>query len=391
MKLLITSDEHLNKGEPERLETFLRLVKQGIEMEIDALLIGGDLFHSNGAFRALKGEVISEMKKLDPNFNLITVPGNHDSEISSSNFLGENFSVLDEENRRQVISSREEEIEVVGLPFREGSGATETANSLPTPSGGTSSVLLTHGSLIDSNGDYYFTKSPEEREEKDHLIFREDLEKINYDLVVLGHWHGTKLIEGRNGFFLYPGSMIPVSRREEGEKSYWILEITEEDLTDLKKRPVRFGSAWYFRKEKLFIVPDQEADPPGELRELLEGIEADDRCRLKVVVEGFLPEEKELRFRNKLLDVTRDFEDRFREIELGWQIAGTERIDTPLVRKFIERVEVLDNSEVEPKDFLEGGESKLADLFRETIEGEFERVKREVLKKSLQIFSERLN
>lgn len=391
MKLLITSDEHLNKGEPERLETFLRLVKQGIEMEIDALLVGGDLFHSNGAFRALKGEVISELEKLDPDFTLMTVPGNHDSEIFSSSFLGENFSILDEENRRQVISGQEEEIEVVGLPFREGSGATETANSLPKPSGGTSSVLLTHGSLIDSNGDYYFTKSPEGREEKDHLIFREDLEKINYDLVVLGHWHGTKLIEGRNGFFLYPGSIIPVSRREEGEKYYWILEITEEDVIDLKKRPVRFDSSWYFREEKLFIVPDQEADPPGELHQLLEGIEPDDRCRLKVVVEGFLPEEKELRFRNKLLDVTRDFEDRFREIELGWQIAGAERIDTPLVRKFIEGVEGLDNSKVEPKDFLEGSESKLADLFRETIEGEFERIKRKVLEKSLQIFSERLN
>lgn len=391
MKVLITSDGHLNKGEPERLGTFLQLVEQGIEEEIDALLVGGDLFHSNRAFRSLKGEITRHMRKLGPDFEVLTVPGNHDSEVSSSNFLGKNFTVLDEKNRRKEVYSREDKLEVIGLPFTEGTSTAETGNILPKPSEGVNSILLTHGSLIDPNGNYAFTGPLDEREDKEHLLFREDLEKIEYDLVVLGHWHGTKLIEGREGYFLYPGSFIPVSRREKGEKYYWILEITGEEAIDLQKRPVRFESSWYFREETLFLVPGHESAPQEELRQLLESIEPDDRCRLNVVVDGFLPEEKELGFRNKLLEVTGGFEDQFGKIQLDWNVIGTDKIDTPLVNKFIRKVEALDNSEVEPKDFLENDESQLADYFRETIEEEFGRVKREILKRSLQIFSERLD
>ncbi len=154
---------------------------------------------------------------------------------------------------------------------------------------------------------------------------------------------------------------------------------------------MRFESSWYFREETLFLVPGHENAPQEELRQLLESIEPDDRCRLNVVVDGFLPEEKELGFRNKLLEVTGGFEDQFGKIQLDWNVIGTDKIDTPLVNKFIRKVEALDNSEVEPKDFLENDESQLADYFRETIEEEFGRVKREILKRSLQIFSERLD
>jgi len=391
LKLLITADGHLDDGKPDRLETFIRLVKQGIAEEIDALLVAGDLYHSNRAFRSLKSEINSQIDRLDPDFEVLTVPGNHDDALSSSNFLGENFVVLDEQNRRRIVSSQEGEIEVVGLPFREGTSSAETLKSLPKPSEAGKSVLLTHGSLIDTNGGYAFPKPIDEMDEKKHLIFREDLEKTNYDLVVLGHWHGTKLFAGGNGYILYPGSFMPISRREKGEKSYWTLETTEEGPVDLQDHPVKFDSAWYFREETLFFAPGHTDNPQDELRKLLTGVEADDRCRLKVVVDGFLPEEAELRVRNELLDATEDFEDLFREITLDWRITGTDKIDTPLVNKFIKKVEGMDNSEVEPTDFLEGEESRLEEFFRETIEEEFENVKKEILKKSLKIFSERLN
>ena len=391
MKLLITADGHLNEDEPERLETFIRLVKQGIGEEIDALLVAGDLFHSNSAFRSLKSEMNSRIEELDPDFEVLIVPGNHDDDLSSSNFLGENFVVLDEENRRRVVSGRGEEIEVVGLPFREGADTAETLKRLPEPSGGGNSLLLTHGSLIDASGGYAIPEPGEELNEKKHLLFREDLEKTNYDLVVLGHWHGTKLLEGRNSFLLYPGSLIPVSRREQGQKSYWTLETTEEGPVDLREHLVKFDSAWYFRTERLYFVPGHASDPQGDLRELLAGMEADDRCRLKVVIDGFLPEEAELRIRNELLDVREDFEDQFRDITLDWQVTGTDKIDSPLVSKFIEKVEGMDKAELEPTDFLEVEESRLQELFRETIEEDFETVKREILNNSLQIFSERLS
>jgi len=110
-----------------------------------------------------------------------------------------------------------------------------------------------------------------------------------------------------------------------------------------------------------------------------------------VVIDGFLPEEAELRIRNELLDVREDFEDQFRDITLDWQVTGTDKIDSPLVSKFIEKVEGMDKAELEPTDFLEVEESRLQELFRETIEEDFETVKREILNNSLQIFSERLS
>lgn len=391
MKLLITSDAHLNEEEPERLTTFFRLVELGIREGIDAFLVGGDLFHSNRAFRSLKGEFSTELEKLEPGFKIFTVPGNHDSEISSSNFLGENFSVLDENDRRRRVSSRDSDLEVVGLPFREGAGRAEIADSLPAPAKNRKSLLLTHGSLIDPSGNYALAESLEEAGQEEHLIFREDLEKLNYELVILGHWHQSKRIEGQNGYFLYPGSFIPVSRREKGEKFYWILKISEGEGIDLQNFPVNFGSSWYYREESLFSLPGGEQDLTRELRELLEEIEADDRCSLIVVIKGFLPKEAELERRNELLEVTRGFTDKFREVQLDWKNTVTDKIDKPLVSRFIRGVEKMDNSGLKPGDFLDREESQLADFFREALEEGFETVKREILEQTLQVFFDRLD
>lgn len=391
MKVLITADLHLSEDEPARLEALQWLVRRGSEEGVDAMLIAGDLFDSNRALRALKGELLSSRSEIGVEFPILTVPGNHDSDLSSSSYLGEEFIVLDESSGPVTISANGEDLLVIGLPYQKGRNRAFRDNRTSDVVESENVLFLTHGSLIDSENEYILQGINRQEEENDHLIFRRDFSELNYDCVVLGHWHQASYLKGTGTDFLYPGSPLPISRRELGRKWYWLLEIRDGKEFNFHKRPVASEGSWYYRKKSLFSVPIYGNDLPREFRDLLNRIEKDPRCALIVEVDGFVPKEDELELKGKLEEISSEFENEFHAVQLEWNVSTAGKFNEPFPSRFIEKIEHLDGSDVDLDNILKADESRYAGLFRETIDEEFEEVKKRILKGSLKAILERLD
>ncbi len=89
MKILCTADIHLKADQPESLKTLEWVLEEAETRGIDCVLIGGDLFDSMEDFRELKGDVEQVFSRVGDSIEALMVSGNHDSEISSGDHLGE--------------------------------------------------------------------------------------------------------------------------------------------------------------------------------------------------------------------------------------------------------------------------------------------------------------
>ncbi len=391
IKLLITADLHLSEDEPERLEVFQWLVERGIEEDVDAILIGGDMFDSGHAFRSLKGELLSHPQATGAELPVFTVPGNHDSNLSSTSYLGEGFRVLDETSGPATIHSDGDSLSIRGLPYRRGKNRGLRKSEVLEATKGGANILLTHGSLIDPDREYIFQGIDCQNEENKHLIFRRDFSELDYDCVVLGHWHQADHLKGENTDFIYPGSPVPTSKRELGRKWYWTLKIENGEELEFEKKSVNSESSWYYRKETLFSVPNHGDSLPGELRKLLRGLERDPRCSLIVEIDGFASRENELQLKGELEEISNRFEDEFYEVELAWEISPIGKLDRPFPSRFIEEIGRLDASDIDLNGILGADEGQYADLFSKILDGELEEVKRRALRGGLEVISERLD
>ncbi|MEF8798169.1 MAG: metallophosphoesterase [Candidatus Bipolaricaulota bacterium] len=392
MKLVVTADLHLSESEPERLEIFRWLLNQVIEENADGLLIGGDVFDSNHDFRVLKGEFLSTLKDLRTYFPIVTVPGNHDSGLTSRTFLGERTSILDDRNEKVTLSAEGQKVIITGRGYHPGENEEGNLRDVPeAPPTGTTSIFLTHGSLIDPEREYIFKGIDRQDEENEHLIFRRDFDDLNYDCVILGHWHGSSHFQGEKTDFLYPGSLLPTSKSELGEKFYWVLTLSDGGKFEFNRKPITADSSWYYRKESLFALPNYGKETPDRLHELLNEVPGDPSCYLIVEIRGFVSSKDELELKEKLDKVKNNFEGDFNDIQLDWNLVATEGFDEPLVSNFIKKIEELDKSDVNPGSFLSSNESRYLSIFRSLINDEFDEIKRRILEGSLQVFSDRLD
>lgn len=392
MKLVVTADLHLSESDPKRLKVFRWLLRRVTEENADGLLIGGDVFDSNHDFKVLKGEFLSTLKDLTTSFPIVTVPGNHDSELTSRTFLGERTSILDDKNGITTFSAEGQKVIITGRGYHRGEKEEENQKDIPeAPPTGTASIFITHGSLIDPEREYIFKGIDRQDEENEHLIFRRDFDDLNYDCVVLGHWHGSSHFQGEKTDFLYPGSPLPTSKRELGKKFYWVLTLLDRGRFEFNKKPITADASWYYQKESLFALPNYGKETPDRLHELLNEVPEDPRCHLIVEIRGFVSSKDELELKEKLDEVKRNFEGNFNAIQLDWNLVATEGFDEPLVSNFIEEIEELDRSDVNPESFLGSTESRYLSIFKSLINDEFEEIKRRILEGSLQVFSDRLN
>lgn len=390
MKLLITADLHLNEDEPERLEVFQWLVDRGLEIGVDAMLIGGDMFDSNHAYQSLKGELLPHLQDTGVGFPIFTVPGNHDSDLSSSSYLDEGIRVLDERSGSATIDPDGESPSITGIPYRKGKNPDFRKNEASVADEGPN-ILLTHGSLIDPDREYIFQGIDRQKEENDHLIFRKDFAELNYDIVVLGHWHQADHLEGENTDFLYPGSPVPTSKRELGRKWYWVLEIENGGEFKFRQKSVDSESSWYYRKETLFSVPNYGTPLSEEFQKLLKGIEKDPHCSLIIEIDGFVSRENELELKGELGEIRNKFEDDFYGVQLDWKINTSGKLDEPFPSRFIEKITQLDGSDVDLDGILGADEAQYADLFRKMLDEDLEEVKKRALRGGLEVIYRRLD
>ncbi len=218
LKILHTSDLHLCEDREERWEALVELVRIGTKENIDVMAISGDLFNEDVDADLLRPRLREVLGGGD--FETLILPGNHDrNSYRDGLFFGK---------RVRVIYNLDEPVEIGdvrfwGMPF-EPLHTEEIAmrlrnwrNKLDDEK---THILMYHGELLDS----FFSRQDlgdegYERYMPLKLSYFKDI-KVNY--VLAGHFHSNFGVwEMENGgYFVYPGSPVPVTRREKGCRKF---------------------------------------------------------------------------------------------------------------------------------------------------------------------------
>ena len=275
MKILHTADVHLNIQHPRRMEALLQVVDLGRQEDIDLLLIAGDLFDDQHQAEALRGEVRRLFSNLP--YKILAIPGNHDERAFSQElYYGSNFSALTD---RPVSIRDYGRWRLVALPYGEGSFAPliDTLKQAVDPNKTNVLVLhctwsLPHYSSDDYGGD-----------QLRYLPVTEAmLTGLGYTYILAGHFHTAyrqrKLPCG--AIFVYPGSPVSVSAREQGRRSVNIVDSQgcRQEILD----------TWYHQTLNYYL----RMNPQVMLQQLSRDLEQhpDEFCALTLNVQGYIQE-----------------------------------------------------------------------------------------------------
>ena len=226
MKILHTSDLHLQNIGDERWEALQTILDTCKSEKVDVLVISGDLFDSNEKGAHLR----VEMRKLfdDATFRTIILPGNHDATMYSDGmYLGNNV---------EIITAYEKIIELdnvafFGLPFNKEYSTNDKVAEILTDmsrkaSNDKTNILIYHGDLLD----LLFSKDDFGNEEGYMPIRIADFDGTNFQYVLAGHFHRTFNICDlpNGGYFVYPGSPVSTTTKETGKRKVNIFTVGEK-------------------------------------------------------------------------------------------------------------------------------------------------------------------
>lgn len=231
MRILHTSDLHLKEINDDRwkaLETIIQLAK---EEQVKLLAISGDLFDLKANADTLRIP-IRKLFSQNP-FKILVIPGNHDykSEFYKEGMLIGEDVILANEKR----GFEDDKVVIRGLPYTGKIDRFEVKNRLKGFKGlGEERVLILmyHGDLLDL--DYRQDRDEkEEGEEKEERYMPSRLSyfsEIGVKYVLAGHYHNRYQVfpMENGGYFVYPGSPVPITKAQLGKRKANLIEVGKE-------------------------------------------------------------------------------------------------------------------------------------------------------------------
>lgn len=275
VKLLHTADlqlgmpfRHLgafgHKVRAGQMETLDGILELGRKEGVDALLIAGDLFHSNNPSASLVEEVLAKLKRTS--YPIVWLPGNHDHAGPGSVYQRPAFEALPE----HIHLFRTWEPATVRLgPLAVHARAPQTRKEPLHPLEGLErdleaavNVAMAHGTLA----------IPEKHDPADYQIEAREVAESGMDYVALGHWHTAFDASQGEVTAWYPGAPETTDFAE-GDRSGQVLLVTLGRGRKPKVEPRRVGRyRWHLVEADLAVHPPLEG-----LRELLRPYAAADR------------------------------------------------------------------------------------------------------------------
>lgn len=223
IKILHTSDLHLDGGREERWAALAEIVKLGREERIDVMVICGDLFDRHADVEGLYP--LWKRVWAGADFRVLILPGNCDADSYPEGlFPGE---------RVEVIRNFDEPVKIGGVRFwgMSGSvfGSARIAAALYSrkeePGGGDTEILLYHGELLDS----CFSRQDFGDEGYEHYMPLKlaYLKGLPFDYILAGHLHSRFAVWDLEcgGYFVYPGSPVSITRHETGLRKVNIFTV----------------------------------------------------------------------------------------------------------------------------------------------------------------------
>lgn len=352
IKFLYTADFHLKRDDPSRFQILSWIVNKAEELRCDALLIGGDLFDSDGDASLLRGKL---RKIFEPakNLSIFLLPGNHDANsYSRETFYGNNCALF-YQKPFQIIPFKD--VEIVGVPFQEEisfSQCLKDARVNPEKN-----IILAHGTFYDERFSRIYAELGEEA--RYMPIYPWDIENKTLCLA-LGHYHSHffSLTYGKTQVF-YPGSPLTISRRCVGKRCAVLILIEDGKV---KIEPVFIDPASYWENLEWIVFPGKEEEKLGEIEEEIKR-KKNEKLMLQGEIRGFLAVgEKD--FQRKVKEMEKKYKKLFKELILnteGVNYWGS-LLENKSIARFLELLEKDTAREALKQKTLEIALSALLDL-----------------------------
>lgn len=279
VKLLHTADLHLDSafvglsqeqararraGQRELLET---IVEKANELQVDLLLLAGDILDGKNAYYATAAALSATLAKCTAQVFLVT--GNHDPLNAASPYRSVRFP----ENVHVFQSERITKVElpaldcvVYGASFLDSACETPLLSGFHAPQDEKTHIMVLHGECT-------------EGESSNNPIRKRDLEESGLDYVALGHIHKrSQTLTAGNTTYAYPGCPEGRGFDECGEKG--VLYVTVEkgeanaefvplDGYRYEQETIRVSDMDDARKQLDAVLPDSA--PKTQYRVILTG------------------------------------------------------------------------------------------------------------------------
>jgi DNA repair exonuclease SbcCD nuclease subunit len=257
----------------ELRDAFRRFIDEALEIRVDAVTIGGDLYEHERSTLDTGNFLRQQFERLGP-VPVLIATGNHDPYLPDSLYKRidwpANVNIFREPQFRSVQLA--DGVTIWGAGHNAPDVRQNLLDGLRVPDGGIH-VLLFHGSDLSS--------VPEGKPV--HCGFRpEDIERTGAHFALLGHYHSAKVRER----FAYPGSLEALDFSEAGDHHALRLDI---DGTIISTQLVPIGRARY-TTERVDVTPMTSSE---ELRTAIASL-GEPGAIVRVVLEGDLQPEVDL-------------------------------------------------------------------------------------------------
>jgi len=328
MKILHTSDIHIGEYGDDSWKAFEHLTKIASKEKVNFFVVSGDFFDQKSSFDKLYHELRPLLNSVQ--YEFIIIPGNHDERAFGSDiFLGEKVKII----RNLTEPLEYEKLRFFGFPFKNITSG-EVRNNLrkikELALEDKINILLFHGELLDHS----FIGSDFGDEEISYMGVRLSFfEGLNLKYVLAGHFHTNFQVYefDRDGFFVYPGSPVSISKKETGRRSVNLFEAGNTPSQYPIDTP-------YYEKISFSLYPEDKVEPLTRIREKTRGIPKEARILLSLI--GYT-EEKEEDFHKKI----KDLEEKSPNLEIENRVRGIKQLtENELFKAFIEKLEKLKSS-----------------------------------------------
>ena len=275
MRIAITADLHLTtqQDHPERFATLQNILEQCGELEIERLIIAGDLFDQSQQNYAEFEQVVADARP--ENLSIAVIPGNHDPQLTQGALAVEGLEVFSE----PVVQHAGESFRLLLIPFKVGTSMGEHIPPVHAQLSEGSWGLISHGDWESG------LRAPDPNEPGVYMpLTRADLEGNSPALAILGHIHAAS--DGPP--VTYAGSPCPLDINETGLRRFLILDTDTLEITSQQ-----VDSPQIFFSETIVMLPveDERAFLEAEIEKrirnwnLPEGWE--DRVRQRLSIVGY--------------------------------------------------------------------------------------------------------
>lgn len=326
MKILHTSDLHLEEDKPETVNSLKTILKKAQTCNVDLVTMAGDTFHSGKDAEVLRPMLRNLFSGNE--FDILMIPGNHDKNVHSKNYyFGEDITVA---TKSPFECQRYEDgkVCIVAVPFVE-ELSTDLFDALKEKAEESEkSILLVHCTLdigysstdLGEEGGTYFP------------VKLATLSKLDFDFVLAGHFHSNfhHYLLDNGGSFVYPGSPVSLSWREVGARHVALLNTEKEEIQKLEL------PTFYREKLEKTVNPDEERKFIETAQQWLEE-RTEDTCELRIIPKGHINIE-ETSFKEKLEHLKNNVKTAQLEISHRHYQSVKQVLTHPLYQRFKEKL-----------------------------------------------------